>query len=105
MKRAIVIQGPSSNVSQLKKAWSGYDIIWSTWVGDENHYDNNDIVVHSQKPSDTGTGNINLQLITTFNGVKKAKDLGYDRVFKWRSDMIPTNPALLISSLSEDINV
>ena len=92
MKRVIIIQGPSSNVLELKKAWLGYDIIWSTWFGEENNYNENDIVVYSDKPNESGVGNLNLQLITTHSGLIKAKELGYDRAFKWRSDMIPTNP-------------
>lgn len=105
MKRAIVIQGPSNNVDELKKAWAGYDLIWSTWLGEESPYEENDIVVYSSKPHETGFGNINLQKISTYNGVLKAKELGYDRVFKWRSDMTPTNPEALINTLSGNINV
>ena len=105
MKRVIIIQGPSSNVLELKKAWLGYDIIWSTWFGEENNYDENDIVVYSDKPSESGVGNLNLQLITTHSGLIKAKELGYDRAFKWRSDMIPTNPDILISCLSDGFNL
>lgn len=105
MKRAIVVQGPSSNVNELKKAWSGYDVIWSTWDGETNQYIDTDIVLSSPKPQDIGVGNLNLQKVTTYNGLLKAKELGYDRVFKWRSDMIPTNPKELLDSLSEDINL
>lgn len=103
-KLAIVVQGPSGNVDELKAAWHGYDLIWSTWKGDELIYDNNDVVVFNQMPQETGVGNIVLQQITTINGVKKAKELGYKRVFKWRSDMIPTNPNKLIGVLTEGVN-
>lgn len=105
MKRAIIIQGPSTHVEELKKAWNGYDLIWSTWVGESGPYQENDTVVYSPKPQEIGFGNINLQKISTYNGLLKAKELGYDRVFKWRSDMIPTNPEALINLLSDDINV
>jgi hypothetical protein len=105
MKRAIVIQGPSTHVNELKRAWDGYDLIWSTWSGEDSHYQEDDIVVYSPKPNETGFGNVNLQKVSTYNGVLKAKELGYDRVFKWRSDMIPTNAEALLGSLSEDINI
>ncbi len=105
MKRAIVVQGPSTHINELKTAWLGYDIIWSTWDGETQQYTESDIVITSPKPEDTGVGNLNLQKVTTYNGLLKAKELGYDRVFKWRSDMIPTNPQKLLSVLSEDINL
>jgi hypothetical protein len=105
MKRAIVIQGPSTNVEELKKAWVGYDLIWSTWLGEESKYNNDDIVIFNEIPHEKGVGNIKLQQLTTIKGVEKAKELGYTRVFKWRSDMIPTNPKKLIKVLTNDVNI
>lgn len=102
MKLAIVIQGPSSNIDELKKAWDGYDIIWSTWVGEESKYSKNDIVVYNSIPSDSGICNISLQKETTLNGIEKAKSLGYDRILKWRSDLIPNNPKKLLELFVED---
>jgi len=96
MNRAILIQGPSNNVSELKKVWDGYDIIWSTWVGEESKFDENDKVIFSPTPDSSGVGNIALQYKTTFEGLKFIKDLGYDRVLKWRSDMVPTSPNELL---------
>ena len=90
-KGAIVIQGPSQYVGDLKKAWNGYNLIWSTWIGDETHYDDTDIVIYNELPKDFGTRNIALQQKTTLSGIVKAKELGFQRVLKWRSDMIPTN--------------
>jgi hypothetical protein len=104
MKRAIIVQGPSSNVLKLKEAWGDYDIIWSTWKNEEQHYESEDIVIYNEIPKETGIGNIRLQQITTLNGVLKAKELGYDRVFKWRSDMVPTNPSALIALLEDSVN-
>lgn len=101
-KRVIIIQGPSTYVTKLKNAWSGYDIIWSTWVGDETHYDKDDIVIFNEKPLKTGVQNLALQHKTTIEGVKKAKELGYDRVLKWRSDLEPTNAEKLLSLFDED---
>ena len=101
----IVIQGPSSNVSELKTSWAGYDIIWSTWVGEEIKYDDNDVVIFNQMPYDKGVGNVKLQQLSTIKGVEKAKELGYKRAFKWRSDMLPTNPKKLLNLLTNDVNI
>ena len=88
---AIVIQGQSDYVNELKKAWSGNSLIWSTWIGNESKYNKEDIVVFNEMPSVRGVGNVMLQQKTTLNGILKAKELKYERVLKWRSDMIPTN--------------
>lgn len=102
MSRAIVIQGPSTYVSQLKEAWKGFDIIWSTWVGEENKYMPDDVVIFNEKPTHTGVQNITLQHKTTIEGVRKAKELGYDRVLKWRSDMTPNNPEKLLETFKDN---
>ena len=102
MSRVIVIQGPSTYVSELKKAFEGYDIIWSTWVGEEHNYTTQDIVVYNEKPMLSGVQNIALQYKTTIEGIKKAKELGYTRVLKWRSDLVPNNPSELFKLFKED---
>jgi hypothetical protein len=104
-KLVIIIQGPSNNVEELKKAWDGYNLIWSTWKGSESRYSDNDIVIFNDVPHEEGVGNIKLQQLTTNKGIEKAKELGYQRVFKWRSDMIPTNPKKLITLLTEGVNI
>ena len=99
IKAVVVIQGPSDYVHELKLAWAGFDLIWSTWRGDESKYYNNDVVIFNDKPTDPGTGNIVWQKLTTLEGIKKAKELGYTHVFKWRSDMIPNNSKKLFELL------
>ena len=101
----IIIQGPSSNVDELRNAWGGYNLIWSTWEGEESKYNNSDVVIFNKTPNETGVGNIKLQQLTTNKGVEKAKELGYKRVFKWRSDMIPTNPKKLLELLTDGVNI
>lgn len=91
MNRAIVIQGPSDYVDEIKLAWSGFNLIWSTWKGEESKYTGNDLVIYNDYPNETGVQNLALQQKTTIEGIKKAKELGYDRVLKWRSDLIPKN--------------
>ena len=102
MNRVIIIQGPSTNVDVLKKKWKGYNIIWSTWDGEEQYYSKEDIVIYNTKPQDFGTQNIGLQHKTTIEGIKMAIDLGFERVLKWRSDLIPTNPNELLDLFDKD---
>ena len=101
-KLAIIIQGPSSYVSELKNAWQGYNIIWSTWDGEQSKYEVSDTVIYNTLPLERGVQNIALQKITTLNGILKAKELGYDRVLKWRSDLLPSNAKNLVNSFKTD---
>jgi len=98
----IIIQGPSNNVFELKKAWEGFNIIWSTWVGEETKYDENDIVLFNNLPIERGVQNIALQKESTLNGITKAKELGYKRVLKWRSDLLPSNAKKLVDSFKKE---
>jgi hypothetical protein len=101
----IIIQGLSNNVEELKNAWNGYNLIWSTWKGSESIYSENDVTIFNDIPLEKGVGNVKLQQLTTNKGIEKAKELGYKRVFKWRSDMIPTNPNKLLNLLTNDVNI
>jgi hypothetical protein len=106
MKTAIIIQGSTNceNISTLKKEWEGSDIIFSTWEGDPIYCytDENDIVIYNTRPEIVGVGNLNLQRISALNGFLKAKELGYDRVVKWRYDLIPFNSKALLKLFKED---
>jgi len=75
---AIIIQGPSINVEGLRQQWIDFNVIWSTWVG------------------------IALQKESTLNGIRKAKELGFKWVLKWRSDMIPNDSKTLINCFKKD---
>ena len=99
-----MVQGPSTNVEEIKSAWRGYDIIFSTWQGDENHYDKNDIVIFNKIPEKqfTTKHTLYLQRITTLEGLIKAKELGYKKVLKWRSDQIPLDTKNLLSIFKYD---
>jgi len=99
---AIVVQGPSNHVEEIKKAWDGFTIIWSTWIGEESKYNFNDIVIFNEYPQDRGVNNLGLQKISTIEGIKKAKELGFKRVLKWRSDLIPNNSNELIKSFKDN---
>jgi hypothetical protein len=99
---AIIIQGPSTNVIEQKKCWDGFDIIWSTWVNEETKYDNDDVVLFNVLPIERGVQNIAFQRDSTLNGIKKAKELGYKRVLKWRSDLLPSNAKELVKTFKKD---
>jgi len=92
---AIIIQGPSINVEGLRQQWIDFNVIWSTWVGEEGKYRSDDIVIFNNQPFDNGIQNIALQKESTLNGIRKAKELGFKWVLKWRSDMIPNDSKTL----------
>ena len=104
MSRAVVIQGPTTNYDELKEKW-GPNIVWSTWKGSESYYLDQDNVIYSKPPIENGTHNVNLQKISTLNGLKKAKQLGYTRAVKTRSDLYPTDYYKLVSLFKEGLNV
>lgn len=84
----MIIQGPSMYVKTLKERYQNTDvqIIYSTWEGEESKYDNDDIVVFSKKPNISGVQNVILQRISSYNGLLKAKELGYKKAIKIRDD-------------------
>ena len=98
----ILVQGPSLNVKQLKSLWFDFPVIWSTWTGQENNYNDSDITLFNTLPSNPGQKNINLQKVSTLNGIKLARELGFSRVLKWRSDLIPTNTVKLVNCLDKE---
>ena len=103
--RCIVIQGPTSptHKESIKEAWIGFPIIWSCWEGEENYYTKYDTVIFNSKSDINPNGHtLEFQRKTTLNGLLKAKELGYERVFKWRSDMEPTNATEFIKLLDND---
>ena len=101
----IVVQGPtnSSNVNRIKECWNGFNLIFSTWEGsDKTCYNDTDIVLYNKNPQSSGTMNINYQKISSLNGFLKAKELGFKRVLKWRSDFITNNSKKLLNLFDED---
>jgi len=103
-KIAIVVQGTSNYVTEVKNAWKSFkkDLIFSTWKGDEKLYDNSDIVLFNEPPKEPGPFNFNYQKTSTYNGILKAIELGYTHVLKIRSDNIPTNVEEFIKILNPD---
>lgn len=96
---AIVIQGPliikdNFTVETLKlyiKLFKEHKLILSTWSdSDSNILENikklGIEVVLNIKPKNEGISNINLQIVSTSAGIKKAKKLGCKYVLKTRTD-------------------
>jgi hypothetical protein len=96
---AIVIQGPIvtaddftfETVRLYRKIFPEVELILSTWS------DTDPSLVASiragglelllnDKPSYAGVSNVNLQIFSTINGIRKAKQLGVDYVLKTRTD-------------------
>jgi hypothetical protein len=105
MKTVVVIQGGTMAelVPHLKDAWKGTPIIFSTWEdSDKSCYDENDLVLYNKIPEEKGVGNLNLQRVSSLNGFLKAKELGYDRVVKWRYDLLPKNSLGLLNLFKDD---
>jgi hypothetical protein len=99
-KACVVVQGPThpSWIQKVKESWVGYQIIFSTWEGtDRKLYDESDIVIYNPIPSECGIKNLNLQKISTINGFLKAKELGWTRALKVRSDFSTTSADGLFS--------
>ena len=106
MKRCIIVQGPaySNSIAQIRECWKAYDVIYSTWEGGEHLYSNDEKVIYSKLPHDSGTKNINYQKVSTLAGLELAKELGYDRALKWRSDMWTNNADGLLDSFTDGYN-
>jgi len=98
----IIVQGSSIYVEQIKEALKDFNIIFSTWVGEEEKYSENDNIIFNETPIYSGPANLNYQKISTLSGLKKAKELGYNRALKLRGDIIPTNINELIKSFDND---
>ena len=87
-KICLIIQGPSHYVDIIKQKYkdNNIQIIFSTWIGEESKYDENDIVVFNKMPQERGVQNVMLQQLSTYNGLLKAKELGFETAIKIRSD-------------------
>ncbi len=106
MDSCLIVQGPTigDNVIDIKKYWNGFPIIFSTWKHrvDKGCYSDTDIVIYNEYPSRQGTNNLNLQLVSSLNGMLKAKEMGYKRVIKWRQDFYPSDYKKLINLFKKD---
>lgn len=105
MGTVVVVQGRTycQLVSKIKSEWGDTPIIFSTWENEPHYcYDDTDFVLYNKTPENVGTLNYNLQRVSSLNGFLKAKEMGYERVIKWRSDLIPKNYKTLLSFFKND---
>lgn len=102
-KLCLIIQGPSNNVAIIKDKYKNINVqlIFSTWEGEENKYNENDNVIFNKIPIEKGIQNVMLQQLSTYNGLLKAKELGFKNAIKIRSDAYFTD---LSSFLKNDID-
>lgn len=105
---AIVIQGPIvathnfslETIRLYKKNFPGTLIILSTWEG-EDHVQIRNIkeegvcVLENKKPQNPGITNVNFQIHSTAEGIKKAKELGAKHILKTRTDQRIYSPLAL----------
>ena len=101
----VVIQGPTKPnlLDKIRESWSGFPVIYSTWKGEEEYYLDEDEVWYTIPLVEPGYKNINYQKLSSINGFKRAKELGYRNVLKWRSDMYPTDAKGLVGLLKENM--
>jgi len=98
-KTAVVIQGPIlktddftlESVKLYRKNFSQSLIIVSTWKDENPEYlekikKEGAVIVLSEKPAYPGPKNLNMQLVSAGNGMKKAKELGALYAMKTRTD-------------------
>jgi hypothetical protein len=106
MKRCIIVQGPaySNSISQIRECWKGYDVIYSTWKGYEGLHTEDEIVIYSELPNNNGVKNLNYQKVSTLAGLELAKEMGYERALKWRSDMWTNNADGLMDLFTDGYN-
>lgn len=96
----LIIQGPSVNVNILKEKYKNTNIpiIFSTWEGEESKYNENDIVVFNKMPQERGVQNVMLQQLSTYNGLLKAKEMGFENAIKIRSDAYFTDLSYFLTN-------
>jgi hypothetical protein len=98
MNATIIIQGPTNFYKDILNNLSpNQKYIWSTWY-DEPKNNLDEIaskmeLITSAKPSFPCTLNVNLQCLSTLNGIKASKT---EFIFKTRGDMIFSNIDLLL---------
>ena len=98
----ILVQGSSDNVKEQKEAWKSHIVLFSTWKGSEQNYEDGDMVIFNSIPEDRGPSNFWMQQVSTLAGLKKVKEMGYEYCLKIRSDLVPTNSHKFLNCLDKD---
>lgn len=90
--QGIVIQGPTQFYKEVVANWLGWpNVVWSTWEDEPKeaieYIANNKIyVLLNKRPEFRGDANINLQALSTYNGINFLRNHGVKEVLKIRSD-------------------
>lgn len=105
---AIVIQGPIitddnftiNSIEIFTYLFPKAKIIMSTWKNQDfdikdKFIQKNVYLIENEPPSNVGTLNVNLQIVSSLAGVKQAEKLGCKYVLKIRSDQRITKPSSL----------
>ncbi|WP_413587443.1 WavE lipopolysaccharide synthesis family protein [Bdellovibrio sp. HCB274] len=95
----IVIQGPIDGIQEMvletvaiyRKSVPGCKIVLSTWRNEVGkfriNFENLNVhILENDKPSISGGNNINFQIVSTINGLRKLGELGVKYAFKTRTD-------------------
>lgn len=104
-KLAIVMQGPIrtendytvKTLEYYKEMYPDALVIVSTWNDEDESVIQKikscaDAIVLSEKPKYSGHLNINFQLVNTYAGIKKARDMGAKYIAKTRTDQCISKP-------------
>jgi hypothetical protein len=100
----IIVQGNINPewIPLVKKGFKDYPTIYSTWEGtDRNLFDELDVVIYNPMP-EAGVKNLNLQRVSSLNGFLKAKEMGFKRVLKWRTDFYCPNTKEFLETFDRD---
>lgn len=102
--QGIVIQGPTDYCKYIVPVYRNIEnVVWSTWVDElpENieYIKQHMPVILDTKPANPGYLNVNLQLVSTSNGIKYLKDKGVTEMLKIRGDILVNKLGLFLSLL------
>lgn len=102
--QGIVIQGPTNYYKEIVPIYKDTpNVVWSTWEDEpadnikfiEQHMS----VVLCQKPNFPGHLNINMQTVSTLEGIKYLKEKGITEILKTRGDVMITNLDIFLKIL------
>jgi len=104
MKQGIVLQGPTDYYKEITDHYSQFNnVVWATWDDESKlHLDyiksQGIEVILVEKPTYPGYLNVNMQVKSTFEGIK-ALEGKVDEILKVRSDTTISNLDLLLDGL------
>jgi hypothetical protein len=91
--QGIVIQGPTNHYKKIIEHYKHIpNIVWSTWedepIDNLKYIENNIPLIVNKKPSFPGYLNVNLQVLSTFSGIKYLTNNNVTEILKIRGDII-----------------